>query len=277
MHIEQRIIDKSDALTYEFNEFGQAVKRYAAGFIHVSESQKAVFKKSKCVFLVSLEQSYHTGIRLAAGLKYIGSHFGESLVLIADTLQRYTQAIIQHKSPEDLIEYTKEQGSQWIMRNIDILDGVLITTSRVSRWEPYRNHLRFKYYYDMMKRAYESNEYGLKSAFVQDAFRFLARLSATKKSLSSNSIEFCIQYLMEECACTCLLAVEEGVEFLVYPYDMTESFRATFKYIEHKLEKKMCEVLYGVKSRDVPEQIHVIVKQENQSACITNVPIRFAA
>lgn len=223
-------------------------KKYRILLSHVSGEQKKRFSHSKCLFLISVGQHYHEGNKLEAALKCMNKHFKEIVLVLGDTIQRYTYAAYQNKTHAELLDFAESEGDKWLERNGNIIKESLTKPYKLFRWERYLKHSKFSYYFSMIENAYQSGDAEYQVAFEKDAKDFLQRAGRGELSLSSNSISLCLQYLKEECTCMCLWA-EENCEFLAYPYGINNVFRVTYKkFIEGPHNGIMQEIPYGIKN-----------------------------
>lgn len=223
-------------------------KKYRILLSHVPDEQKKRFPYSKCLFLISVGQHYHERNKLKAALKCMNKHFKEVIIVLGDTIQRYTHAAYQNKTDAELLYFAEGEGDKWLERNADIIKESLTNPYKLFRWEHYRQHSKILHYFSMIENAYQSLDPEYQIAFEKDTKDFLQRAGRGELSLSSNSVELCLQYLKEECTCMCLWT-EENCEFLAYPYGINNVFRATYKkFIEGPHNGIMREIPYGIKN-----------------------------
>lgn len=245
-------MESAVTLTREEASQPDLVERSYRIYLTATEEQKASFSNSKCLFLISVGQHYHEGAKLEAALKIINKHFKEVIILVGDTIQRYTHAVHQNKSPEHLLQFAEDEGSRWLERNGPIINSALTKPHRVNRWDHYRRLPAFDYYFKAVSVASKTDSH-YRDAFELDSQEFLTRSSrGDPRLLASNSSDLCIQYLTEECACMCVWAARELCEFATYPYGFNNIFRATYKqYIEVPYGGKvMQELAYGIKRKN---------------------------
>jgi tRNA-dependent cyclodipeptide synthase len=264
-HIQQMWKPRIVSLTREEASQPDNTKRsYRILLTGVSNEQRSRFQSSKCLFLVSVGQNYHEGAKLEAALKCMNKHFKEIIILVGDTIQRYTHAVHQGKNPEELLAFAENEGSKWLERNEPIIKKVVTKPHEIFRWDRYRKHAKFGINYATIDSTSKSEDSEYKSAFDKDARIFLQRAIRSNAELAPNSTELCMQYLKEECACMCLW-VEEGCEFLTYPYGINNSCRATYKkYIEQPYHGIMCEIAYDIKGKDIlPKETLASYKEKN--------------
>jgi len=228
-------------------------RAYRILFINVSKVQKSQFQNSKCLFLVSVGQPYHEGLKLEAALKCMNKNFKEIVIIVGDTIQRYTYAVHQHKTAQELLAFAENEGSKWLERNGSIIEKTLTKPHKIFRWDHFRKHSLFNSTYAIIDNASKSDDVEYKLAFEECSKEFLQRASRNSLNLAPESTELCMQYLKEECTCMCLWT-EENCEFLTYPYGINSVFRATYKrYIEQPYHGIMREIGYDIKGKDVYE------------------------
>lgn len=240
-----RVLSVEEARKPEFS-----AKQYRILLSHVSDIEKETFPNSKCLMPISVGQNYHEGAKLEAALKCMNKNFKEVVIIVGDTIQRYTHAAHQNKTHEELFGFAETEGDKWLERNSSIIKASLTKPYKLVRWEHYSKHHKFSHYLSLVEDYYQSGDSEYKFAFEKDTKDFLQRAGRADANLASNSVALCLQYLKEECTCMCLWAEEEGCDFLAYPYGINNVFRATYKkFIKGPYNGIMKEIPYGIKGK----------------------------
>ncbi len=221
---------------------------YRVFFKNVSDADKATFQNSKCMFLVSVGQSYHEGAKLEASLKCMHKNFKEVVIIVGDVIQRYTHAVHQRKTAEELFDFAEMEGSQWLERNMPIIEKIFTKPYKVHRWGTYLEHPMFQHYNTRINIASQGDDVEYKLAFDECSEEFLQRANRGNLDLAPDSRGLCLRYLKEECTCICLWTEQESCDFLTYPYGLNSVWRVTCKrYIDQP--GIMREVAFDIKRK----------------------------
>ncbi len=166
---------------------------------------------------ISVGRHYHEEGRLESTLKLVNVYFKECLILIADTLQRHSLAMM---NPKQSVEYfykeASENGLSWINRNIGAITKHLSIPYKIQRWDDWLCHKNFQSYYEKVTELYElDSEY---RRVVDDTANEFCKgvKNRTTFPLPENICTLSIRYLLEESAVTCLWT-DLPYEFQVYP------------------------------------------------------------
>ncbi len=226
---------------------GQKGRVYRVSFIRASKEQKEQFQNSRCAFLISVGQGYHKDAKLAASLKYMDRYFKGVNVVVGDSIQRYTFAILQNRSPEELLDFAENEGLKWIERHTPIIQKTLTKPYKISRLGQYERHSKFAEYYREIDFA-SKNDREFQLCLEQDAQEFLDRLNKNGVQLSSISMDLCLEYLKTESACMRLFAYE-GCEFAMYPNGMPKIIQKTCEqYIASNAMGSQYLITYCIKA-----------------------------
>lgn len=88
-----------------------------ARFRGVNAEEKASFPRSRCLLPISVDSIAHEDERFAATIDYVNQHFDSCVLLLGDTLQRFTIAFDCPEDPNSLINVARARGDSWLVRN----------------------------------------------------------------------------------------------------------------------------------------------------------------
>jgi len=203
-----------------------------ASYKDCSLSDRALFKRSKCIVPISVGQSIHEGEKFKATIELINRTFQECTILIDDVVQRHTLKIANmEKSAEELYQKAIDEGKQWFARNRCAYNALTIPFKTIT-WEKWLNHVNFPKVHKEVNNQYNSNT-KFKQAFHDNITEFLTRYKKHNEHLQfdyDTGYALCLDYLKEECACMCLF-VEEKCEFEVYPSGRNKAMAVTYEFL----------------------------------------------
>lgn len=187
-------------------------KRYKAAFRGVTSADKEEFKNSKVIVPISVGQKYHEAGEFEATMKLIDKSFKECIILVADTLKRYSIDILkQSRNEEEATLLARQKGDQWLDRNMKYIDALSIPR-KVCRWDEWIAHSEYPFYYNAVHQLYEDNqEYKDSVHKVVEQFVFRKEGSHDGAWLVPS-----ITYFLEESTSVCLW-IKDGFKFSVYP------------------------------------------------------------
>ena len=201
-------------------------------FKRCSPNDKKRFRQAKCIMPISVGIMVHEGEKFLATMQLVNQHFQSCVLLIDDSIQRYTMQIDEpHCSLDTLYIKAVSIGDQWLQRNRSIYETLTIPY-KILRWDDWRNHKEFQHFYNKVENLYSHDEL-YKKAIYKNIDDFLKRYvvrSSQKNFDKKHAIECCLQYLKEECAVMCLWALE-GFDFEVYPSSRNKAMACTYKKI----------------------------------------------
>jgi len=188
--------------------------KYRFSFINVTKEVKAKFKDSRCFLIISLNQRAYQGERFVAVLKTINRFFNGCTIMVADTLQRHTLGIKHHEyDAQKLSEMAKDLGNQWVKDNDNSIKECLNIEHKISRWNEWKDHKDFQYFYTKVCELYEKDPI-YKDLMTRETSAFISRIK--HDFTYERAQRLCFQYLIEECAAMCLW-VQEKCAFQLYP------------------------------------------------------------
>lgn len=89
---------------------------------------------STAVLMISVGQYYHEGERFEKTVLKLGQRCKHCLVMVNDTLQKYTLNIDNHHSLDYSYQVALKNGSLWIARNMPALNKMSIPY-QIIRWD----------------------------------------------------------------------------------------------------------------------------------------------
>ncbi len=201
----------------------------------MSDFYRAVFRgvnpnthKKRAILLVSVGQIYHEGAKLLAAIDLINrSDFEECTIMLADSLQRYNY--FNDLSEAEAYQLAINLGEQWIERNSDILNK-LVMRHQIIRWDSHYQYDSFcKLYRDQLISDYHS-DINTKNAIDETINSYLSRQDKLDSKMSYDVIsKNCFKYVIEECPILMPLWASQGYDFIIYPKKMTAAMRMTYE------------------------------------------------
>ena len=203
-------------------------KRYKAYLIGTNDEEKRIFKNSKCIVPVSVGQKYHEAGEFEAIIYMLNKHFAECTILVCDTLQKYSIAMIYpEKTESEIYDISKKEGDRWLERNLQYIKKLVIPYT-ISRWDEWFTNPDYNYYHKQVLDLYKhDSEY--KEIVDQIVEEFLLRNSRKNiilnKAIWRNASK---EYILEESATLCLW-VKAGYKFDVYPTGTNAAMQQAYK------------------------------------------------
>ncbi len=176
------------------------------------------------LLLISVGKPYHEAEKLAAVIDRINfGRFGRCIVAVADTLQRhnYRAASAQANHRE-----SRRHGDEWIKRNEELIAKLLMSTEIV-RWDDLLRRTDYAPNYHMITNEYYSNP-DYREAIDETIEAFAARNGITRGMAGFDEIFYrALFYILEECPIIMPMWAQDGIEFIIYPKQMTRAMRKT--------------------------------------------------
>ncbi|MDP3935540.1 MAG: tRNA-dependent cyclodipeptide synthase [Alphaproteobacteria bacterium] len=184
-----------------------------------------------CIIPISVGQPYHESEDLTACVELYNSTFNNCMIIVCDTLQRYTYKI-NHPGISEAAAYeqTARAGEDWIQRNQKYLEQLEVPF-QITRWDQWLSHAR---YLPLRKQVDELYAYdkSFTEAVNSTAEKFYNR-TVRRESLHVEKDFFMnhtLNYLLEECA-VLPLWLEIHSKYIVYPKDYGKAILITLKKI----------------------------------------------
>src|SRR5690606_36037791 len=153
-------------------------------------------------------------------LLLVNMTFSEAIILVCDTLQKYTMAIVKKSDdPDSLYISSLKAGDKWIERS-DVYIKKLKIPYKIVRWDELLSHPKFLGYHEYVQKQYTENlEY---FASVNKAVEdYISRLSErTQSEYGEEAKSLARRYVLEECAAMSVYAEENRCDFFLYPNPM---------------------------------------------------------
>lgn len=199
------------------------------------------FNNKKCILTISVGQLNHEADKLFSTILAINKHFSYCIIMVCDSLQRYTMRIFSEKNSEELHKISNQFGDDWISRNIESINSFTIPY-KISRWDDWINHPDFK------EKLFIINQLHLNSTEFKDivfftAKTFLKRNTEKIACKEEEAIELSSLYLLEECAVMLLLA-EEGYHFEIYPSERNAAMDYIYRTIISGVDRNLMRAVW---------------------------------
>ncbi len=194
------------------------VKTIKCNFKNVTESDKEKFKQSRCLFTISVGQQSHEGEHFNATIELLDSSFKSCIMLVDDSLQRYTMAMNTVQEPGFFYETSIKEGDLWLQRNKKYY-GKLRNLEKIIRWDNWLQHEKFNEKKKAILELLETDN-SYTEAFNSSSEEFISKFY--KRSVAKADLNFkrlkklSFDFILEECAALCLWP-ELNCAYEVYP------------------------------------------------------------
>ena len=185
------------------------------------------FEQSHALLTISVGQEVHEGEKFLATLNLVNQSFARCTICVDDTLQRHTLAMGGELTSEDLFDYSRKLGNQWLVRNFSAYSQLSIPYE-IIRWNKWLTHPGYSETYQKIKDLYEKGPSAFAVAEIFDRTsryfldRYLPRLGEISLAQREKAEHLSLIYLFEECTALCLWAME-GYDYEVYPSHRSEA------------------------------------------------------
>lgn len=167
---------------------------------------------------ISVGQPYHEGKKLEAAMDWARANFKNIYLIVADTSQRFNVMFKTGYSESNAEKIAYGAGTEWIDRNLQYLDGVIIT-----RWDEWRRRPEC-----IMNRSAVSRLYTEDAAFRKTITDAMGEFSKRHDIIGSDMHRYLAlteQYLLEETAVFATAFKELG-GISAYPGTFLETWEA---------------------------------------------------
>lgn len=220
------------------------MKIVKCSFKNVTEEEKNKFQRSSCLLTISVGQEYHESEKFKSTITLINASFKNCKIMLYDTLQRYTMALVQNKKPEYFYDIAKQEGDLWLARNRKYFDD-LDNLTEIIRWEHWLTHPDFaSKKLQVMDLLVHDVDYKVTFEETIDQYlsRYQRRLENSDNFDYAKAHQLCFDYLVEECAALCVWP-ETECYVDVYPTPRNSAMDKTHRKI---LLKEYPGILHSV-------------------------------
>lgn len=186
------------------------------------------FPNTKCVLTISVGQPNHEGDKFLATILATRKQFSYCIIMVCDSLQRYTMQISSLLSPDEVYDEANSLGAEWIIRN-NLAIMQLKIPHQISRWDYWINHPDYKEKRHIIDSLYETN-LCFRNSILNTTQEFLERNRSKIVVRMDDAYNLSMTYLLEECAVMLLLA-DEGYEFEIYPGQRNDAMDYVYQHI----------------------------------------------
>ncbi len=100
------------------------------------------FDQAHCLLTISVGQEVHEGEPFAATVALVRQQFARCTLLIDDTLQRHTLALLHpERRAEDFLASAQQEGEAWLARNHSTYQH--LPQLKIVQWDDWLNHPRY--------------------------------------------------------------------------------------------------------------------------------------
>ncbi|MEQ1976919.1 hypothetical protein [Xenorhabdus sp. SGI240] len=176
------------------------------------------------LLLISVGKEYHEGEKISATIDKINqSGFGKCIIAVADSLQRHNCST---GTASDNYQYSLTKGNEWLKNNAGTLSNLKIP-NEIIRWDVYLKREDYKYYYDSILNEYYSNEH-YRSCINETINVFAERNNIKYGTAEYEGIFYrSLFYILEECPVIMPMWANDGINFIIYPKQMTAAMCKT--------------------------------------------------
>ena len=206
-------------------------KKTKARFKYVTESQKLLFKNACCVLSISVGQDVHEGRLFELTTELINGSFASCNILVDDTLQRYTMAMLKNGQITNYKDIAIKNGDLWLQRNEKYIQAMNIPT-KIFRYNHWLSHPKFHACHSKNVELLLSNS-TFRNIFEKTRDQFIEKYSSRNQCHGvpiHHLKELSMGYLIEECTTYCLL-VELKCQFKIHPGIRNAARDATRDYL----------------------------------------------
>ncbi|HLX54633.1 MAG TPA: hypothetical protein VKR58_11860, partial [Aquella sp.] len=135
---------------------GTMANNVKIAFKNVSSEQKVLFANSVCLLTISVGQEMHEGELFNLTIDLINKSFESCIILVDDSLQRYTMALNSDKSPNDYHNLAILEGRNWLRRNKQFYNKLTIPY-KILHWDQWLKHDNFKQQKKMIRESIKND------------------------------------------------------------------------------------------------------------------------
>lgn len=193
------------------------------------------FTHSKCVLTISVGQPNHEGDKFKAAV-LATNKFSACIIMVCDTLQRYTMKISSSLNIDELHKESSILGDEWIERNLSAIEQLKIPY-QLSKWDSWINNPKYHEKKPFISKLYLTDCI-FKEKVDSTALGFLERNLHKILVSKETALHLSKDYLLEECVVMLLLA-EQGYGFEIYPNQRNEALDYIYKQVISQTNEKL--------------------------------------
>lgn len=201
------------------------------GFVYHGASMQDL-SNSAVALMISVGQHYHEGEKFEKTVLKLGQRCKNCVVMVNDTLQKYTLNIGNNHRLDYFYQVALENGNLWIQRNLPALKKMNIPY-QIIRWDDWTRDEDYPWAKNKIDDLYLSNDY-FRMAVKQTAENFISRFSKIhpeKKIDLSRDFELCVNYILEDCAVILPLWAKKGYKYVLYPNQRTPAMQVAYDFL----------------------------------------------
>lgn len=192
------------------------------------EQKKEEFASGEAALLISVGQPYHEGEKMWAMMSFIEKSFKKCNIMVNDSLQRHTIMLndTSNLTNEEAYKKSIEDGREWVERNSKFFKSLGIPYE-LHYWNTWLNHGEYAFYKNKIDDLYK-NDQEFKFNMDVTIKEFIVRNQAMADIKGVDQVyNFCLEYLLEECAI--IMGVWQNLDynFILYPGKMISILKYT--------------------------------------------------
>lgn len=198
------------------------------GFVYHGADIKDL-NDSTVILMISVGQYYHEGEKFEKTVLKLGQRCKNCVVMVNDTLQKYTLNIDNEHSLDYLYQVALKNGSLWIQRNASALNKMGIPY-QIIRWDDWLKDKNYNWAKAQVDSLYQNSAH-FRQAVQQTAESFILRFIKNhpeKKINLSRAFDLCRYYILEDCAVILPLWAKKGYKYVLYPNQRTPAMQVAY-------------------------------------------------
>lgn len=203
-------------------------------FSNVQENKpkKNMFLEQKSILAISVGSPSYEDKKIEKAARLMNNRFSECDILLADSLQRFTRSLRNHKEPEQNREATLAAGDDWLERNHKALQEIRVPCS-ILRWDQFCDTKEFEKDFDWINQLHREHE-----AFRNSVSESVAVFKKRNPDVhwDESAVRCCEGYILEETAVVLSLARRAYCR-LLYAGPMPAAFDEALKLFKPPLNE----------------------------------------
>lgn len=198
-----------------------------ASFRNLPKNHGIKYQDTSITLIISPGQPYHEAEKFSATIELINrSNFKQCFIMIGDTNYRHTIKVYKQFSDKEAYVRAMKTGNDWLERNYKYIK-MLTCDYKIIRWDSLLEHTNYPKYRKITNNLFLTNP-KVKEDFLYSAEQFLQRSKEPIIVSRDDAINYCLEYLLEECAIIIPLWSSKNNCFYVYPQKMLKAMEATY-------------------------------------------------